>query len=140
HLEARGFAFAPPALAFTPLHSRAVRSAVLTRGRAPARWPFASAARAAIDPQTVRAADLNGDGRNDVCAVLDDAVVCALALGAHKQGAHAPFAHATPWLASGARSLRPESVALVDVNGDGRADWCGDAEANHGEPSCALSP
>jgi peptidoglycan/xylan/chitin deacetylase (PgdA/CDA1 family) len=81
--------------------------------------------------------DLNGDGRADVCVNTGDEIQCALSRGN-------TFAHASPWL-TGARAgatdstrlIHATSLALGDVNGDGRSDLCGYDAAG---VVCALAP
>jgi peptidoglycan/xylan/chitin deacetylase (PgdA/CDA1 family) len=83
---------------------------------------------------SIRLGDLNGDGRADVCGRGRDGVVCALSSGR-------AFLGATLWLdgMSDAAGWRPHgaSLTLGDVNGDGRADVCGDGPAGL---VCALAP
>jgi peptidoglycan/xylan/chitin deacetylase (PgdA/CDA1 family) len=96
-LVARGYVFAPPVLRFDA---------------------FAAASPPA---RHVHTGDLNGDGRDDRCAVVANGVECALASA---NG----FAPATLWSTS-----HLADFTLADVNGDGRADLCA-------ESSCALAP
>jgi peptidoglycan/xylan/chitin deacetylase (PgdA/CDA1 family) len=84
--------------------------------------------------------DLNGDGRADVCAAVGDEIRCALSKGTG-------FTRSSAWLsttpgsaasaADSARLVRATSLALGDVNGDGRADLCGYDAAG---VVCALAP
>jgi hypothetical protein len=81
--------------------------------------------------------DLNGDGRADVCGVTGGQIRCAMSRG------HT-FTRASVWLTAdgsssveSARLVRAPSVALADVNGDGRADVCGYDAAG---VVCALAP
>jgi peptidoglycan/xylan/chitin deacetylase (PgdA/CDA1 family) len=84
---------------------------------------------------TVRLADLNGDGRADVCARSREGLMCALSTGRS-------FTRATVWLpelgdGQGVSAARATSLQLGDINGDGRADACvRDAEG----VACALAP
>jgi peptidoglycan/xylan/chitin deacetylase (PgdA/CDA1 family) len=73
-------------------------------------------------------ADLNGDGRADLCERSASSVTCELSTGAG-------FAAATVWL----DGLTPEhtSLQLADVNGDGRADLCADSPDG---VVCGLAP
>jgi hypothetical protein len=80
--------------------------------------------------------DLNGDGRADLCGRAADGVHCALATGT-------TFGSVTRWTGdfsnAGGWHQGPQyysTIALPDVNGDGRADVCG-----RGSPGiyCALS-
>jgi peptidoglycan/xylan/chitin deacetylase (PgdA/CDA1 family) len=83
--------------------------------------------------------DVNGDRRADVCAVQRTAegsrVVCGLSDGRR-------FTSASVWLTpetspDAARLVRADSLAMGDVNGDGRADLCGYDSAG---AVCALAP
>ena len=86
--------------------------------------------------ETLRFADINGDGRADVCGRARDGVVCALSTGRS-------FTTATRWLVTGMTdsdgwlTRDPASLSLIDINGDDRADWCGTA---NGKVSCGLAP
>ena len=93
--------------------------------------------------------DLNGDGRADLCARSPEGVSCAFSNG------HA-FTQRTSWLAA-SREATPGNapqdaregvkgwlpfdphapIALVDINGDGRADICA---AGADGIACALAP
>jgi peptidoglycan/xylan/chitin deacetylase (PgdA/CDA1 family) len=80
-------------------------------------------------------ADVNGDDRADICGFVSGRVMCALSTG---RG----FTQPTVWFAAGAspessRLLAGSSLALGDVNGDGRADLCG-----YGPDGvlCAMAP
>lgn len=85
---------------------------------------------------SMRLADLNGDGRADVCARGAEGLRCALSTGRS-------FTRATVWLPElsevRVRST-PElaaSLELGDLNGDGRADVC----VRDGEGiACSLAP
>ena len=83
---------------------------------------------------TIRYGDLNGDGRQDVCARAIDGVYCLLSNGSS-------FSEPTPW--SGLSSLVPwgepsgyDTFRLPDVNHDSRADLC---VRGHDGVRCALS-
>lgn len=81
--------------------------------------------------QGLLSADLDGDGRGEFCSLEPAGVVCSR---------NARLAPARVWLPRaelGSASLPlPNSAALADVNGDGRADLCWTAsEGVH----CALS-
>jgi len=93
-LKGRGYVFAAPVLAFSPL-----------RGRAGVKAPAGDAA--------VLTGDLNGDGRADECHRVPEGIACAL-------GTAKGLTTATVWM-GGVPSSR---AWLVDVNGDGRADLC----------------
>jgi hypothetical protein len=85
---------------------------------------------------TIRFGDVNGDGRADVCGRGRDGLACALSTGAG-------FAHASVWLGGASDSAgawgveRARTLALGDVNGDGRADVCTRGEEG---VECALAP
>jgi len=85
----------------------------------------------------VRFGDINGDGRDDVCARVRGGIACALSTGR-------AFTRATLWLTDDA--ARSEGFALDDlastlqlgdVNGDGRDDVCARAV---GGIVCGLAP
>lgn len=127
-LKARGHVFAAPVLRFSPL---APRSAPLPEPAAAD--PAADAWGKAEGCQPVLRGDLNGDGRPDVCGVGQGGVVCSLSTG------HG-FTKATTWLASegiDAAGWRRETLRLVDVSGDGRADLCGQGREGI---ACGLAP
>jgi peptidoglycan/xylan/chitin deacetylase (PgdA/CDA1 family) len=116
-LERRGYVFSAPVLSFSPPTHRDARPDAI---RSP---PGTSAL----------TGDLNGDGRPDQCTRLSGAIECALASA---QGLLQP----TVWLrfegpAAPFAASRP--LKLVDVNGDGRADLCG--EDDNGL-LCSLAP
>jgi FG-GAP-like repeat len=75
----------------------------------------------AADATTLRLADINGDGRADLCGIAHDggSVVCALSTGR-------AFTRATTWGVDAglSDSAAARSFVLADVNGDGRADAC----------------
>jgi LmbE family N-acetylglucosaminyl deacetylase len=83
---------------------------------------------------TLRLADVNGDGRADVCERGSAGMYCALntggAFGASALWSSA-FSDAAGW--SGASAV----ILMGDLNGDGRADVCG---RTAGGVSCALAP
>jgi FG-GAP-like repeat len=71
-------------------------------------------------------ADVNGDGRADVCGRGSTSVQCGLSTGSNT------FAANTTWLTTGFRNADGwlplqygTTIRLADVNGDGRADMCG---------------
>ncbi len=74
---------------------------------------------------TIRLADINKDGKADVCGRNSDGIVCALSTGNS-------FEKATTWLSNNMRDMddwKPAqystTIQLADVDGDGRADLCG---------------
>ncbi|HSO34466.1 MAG TPA: FG-GAP-like repeat-containing protein [Labilithrix sp.] len=74
---------------------------------------------------SLRFGDLNGDGRDDVCAQAPQGIVCALSTG---RG----FTKTTVWVDAAAAKAQgwhdadlAQTIQLGDVNGDGRADLCG---------------
>jgi peptidoglycan/xylan/chitin deacetylase (PgdA/CDA1 family) len=148
-LVRRGFVFAAPVLRFSPLaprshampSTRAIDldgdgnedfctrdlSCALSNGIA-----FGSTTRWSTDFEATAFGDINGDGRTDACGPSgtdDGAIACALSTGA-------TFTHATIWTPdiSGAD---PSTLALADVNGDGRADAC---IRRGSELVCGLAP
>ncbi|MCL2777791.1 MAG: FG-GAP-like repeat-containing protein [Polyangiaceae bacterium] len=92
---------------------------------------------------SVRLADLNGDGRADVCAVTSNGLDCALSTGR-------AFTKATPWLSHDELVAqgwqlpeRAETIRFGDINGDGRADVCGRGQDGQGGQEgivCGISP
>ena len=130
-LRARGYVFAAPILAFSPLR---------------ARFPHTDLDRAAFDDGSFAGfgfADIDGDGRADLCARTAAGPTCARSLRGTAEttlrpeahfGAMAPLAQARgPQFASPAGD---GAVAFGDLNGDGRTDRC---EVLDGEVHCALS-
>ncbi len=80
----------------------------------------------------LRFADVDGDGRADVCVPSADGVLCALS---QSVGFAAPRLWTTSFGDSDGASGATE-LELVDVDGDGRADICGHVGD---EVRCALS-
>jgi LmbE family N-acetylglucosaminyl deacetylase len=70
--------------------------------------------------RALRIADLTGDGKGDLCAVEGGALMCATGDGAGGFGGAMRIDSPTAPLA-----IDPRSLALGDVDGDGRADACG---------------
>jgi hypothetical protein len=130
-LKRRGFVFAAPVLRFGPL---APRPGAPPPGAAPTAVSASALGGFAVDPATIRLGDLNGDGLADACGRAPEGIVCALATG---NGYLAPsiwlpeMSDAAGWARYGA------TIALADVNGDGRADVCGSGPDG---PVCALAP
>jgi peptidoglycan/xylan/chitin deacetylase (PgdA/CDA1 family) len=113
-LEARGYVFAAPVLAF---------------GAPRARYSVAGA----ID---MKLGDVDGDGRADVCVRECDEVTCPMSSWRvddtkMKNVTFDPSVRASAILPAGTTSFE-----LADVNGDGRADLCARTDASI---SCALS-
>jgi LmbE family N-acetylglucosaminyl deacetylase len=93
---------------------------------------FSDAAGWAASPsyyQSIRLADVNGDGYADVCGRLADGIYCAL------NNRNGGFSPATLWLAdftdAGGWSNVSYGTTLqfADINGDGKADVCGRGSA-----------
>jgi len=74
--------------------------------------------------QTIQSADVNGDGKPDVCGRLDTGIYCALSKGI-------TFARATRWIDNfkdidgWADPAYGQTIRFPDVNNDGKADVCG---------------
>jgi peptidoglycan/xylan/chitin deacetylase (PgdA/CDA1 family) len=128
-LLATGYTFAAPVLRFSPLVARSFAAGAT---RAPE--GSGAAALGDVDPASIRYGDINGDGRADVCGRSHEGLVCALSGGPS-------FLAPSLWLAemSDAAGWQPygATLALVDVNGDGRADVCGRGPQG---AVCGLSP
>ncbi len=86
--------------------------------------------------ESIHFADINGDGRDDICGRAADGVSCALSAGS-------AFASSSNWLKTGMTdsdgwlTRDPSTLTLADANGDGRADVCVN-QMNFFE--CALAP
>ena len=90
-------------------------------GRAGERPSFAAATNfaAGSSPNSVAAADVNGDGRPDLLVANNGSTNVSVLLNTTAPGATVPsFAAATNFAAG----TGPASVAAADVNGDGRPD------------------
>jgi peptidoglycan/xylan/chitin deacetylase (PgdA/CDA1 family) len=100
-LEARGYVFSAPVLAFGPLRTR------WTPGRCAG----------------LRLADVDGDGRADACVRAAGRVVCATTTLREEDGLERATFDEGPRLAA---SLPPDATRfeVADVSGDGRADVC----------------
>jgi len=87
--------------------------------------------------RSIHFADIDHDGRADVCGRAPEGVVCAFSSSRRFDRAHfvvnTDFRDATGW--SPARY--GATVQLADVSGDGRADLCG---RGVGGLACALAP
>lgn len=77
--------------------------------------------------ETFQLADVNADGKADVCMLLGTGVECYLSSGA----AFPTRLAGTSWPGGVAWAPDPDSVRFGDVNGDGRSDVCG-SDAQHG--------
>ncbi len=128
-LVVRGYTFAAPVLRFSPLVAHAFAAGAPRAPQTPG-----TAVLGDVDPASIRYGDINGDGRADVCGRSHEGLVCALSSGR-------AFLAPSLWLAemSDAAGWQPygATLALVDVNGDGRADVCGRGPEGL---VCALSP
>jgi peptidoglycan/xylan/chitin deacetylase (PgdA/CDA1 family) len=69
-----------------------------------------------FESEDVELADVNGDGRKDLCATMGFGVACALATAS---GECAPARKWSSWPSAGAQNVR-----FGDLDGDGRADVC----------------
>jgi hypothetical protein len=78
---------------------------------------------------TIQLADVNGDGKADVCARGRDGIVCAISTGSafgrlERWSKGTDFANADGW----AKNVGYYgTIRFGDLNGDGRADVCGRA-------------
>ena len=77
------------------------------------------------DGRRLELADLNGDGRADLCGRAHDGIDCAISNG------HT-FTAPSQW----SKDFGGDGVRLADLNGDGRADACASTPSGI---SCALS-
>lgn len=78
--------------------------------------------------QSLRFADFTGDGRADLCARFDDGLHCWPSTGTGF-GAEVRLPALSNDEGWGALDTFP-TFALVDVTGDGKADWCGRTSTN----------
>ena len=90
------------------------------------RWAFAPAS-SALGVATTALADIDGDGRADLCTLDDQRVSCTRSQG---RG----FG---PAMTLAVLPIRPSSLWLGDLDGDGRADACASDDTTI---VCALSP
>jgi LmbE family N-acetylglucosaminyl deacetylase len=96
-------------------------------------WAFAHAGVVDITPAnaaTVAFADIDGDGRADLCSTREDRVTCARSQGR-------AFGPRTATLAILPNQSAASALWLGDLDGDGRADACVDAGASI---ICAVEP
>lgn len=85
---------------------------------------------------TLQFADLNGDGKADVCSRGGSGMKCALSTGTGFGSVttwSSDFSDANGW---GANASLYSTIKLVDVNGDAKADICGRGTSGM---KCALS-
>jgi MYXO-CTERM domain-containing protein len=73
---------------------------------------------------TIQMADINGDGKADVCGRAGDGVHCYLSSGSNFTQAGAPIADFSDANGGNVPSVF-STIQLGDVNGDGKADLCG---------------
>jgi hypothetical protein len=103
----------------------------LTTDGAP--WGYAEAGVVDVAPATtvtVGLADVDGDGRADLCSAREDRVVCARSQG-HGFGPHVTTLAILP------NQSVPSALWLGDLDGDGRADACADTGT---AIACAVEP
>lgn len=103
----------------------------LTTDGAP--WGYSFAGNVDIAPATtatVALADIDGDGRADLCRTREDRIVCARSQGR-------AFGPSTATLAILPNQSAASALWLGDLDGDGRADPCVDAGATI---VCAVEP
>lgn len=77
--------------------------------------------------ETLQFADLNRDGKSDVCMLTPSGMECYLSTGA----AFPTRLVGTNWTGGVAWAPEPDSVRFGDVTGDGRSDVCG-FDSTHG--------
>ena len=83
---------------------------------------------------TIQMADVNGDGRADVCGRAAAGFICMLS-----DGAGFPTKITTPFMSNAEGWGEPQyyaTIQMADVNGDGKADVCGRAPSGF---TCQLS-
>jgi peptidoglycan/xylan/chitin deacetylase (PgdA/CDA1 family) len=102
----------------------------------PAEGPFASCS-TRFESEDIQLADVDGDGRSDVCASLGFGIACATVLPSGDCG---PAEKWSSWGGSdssaGSRPSIDAPVRFGDVDGDGKADACVVSERGI---ECALS-
>jgi|GEM_PF-2030465 len=127
-LEARGYVFAAPVLRFSPPLVRDVEH--LGEWSSETKW----------ESGTLRVADVNGDGRADVCGRTASGVRCAIAVtrtGAGDGNGHLPRTiFRAPHPGTRPTTAPPGALHLADITGDGQADVC---VATPTEIACAAS-
>jgi GH25 family lysozyme M1 (1,4-beta-N-acetylmuramidase) len=97
-------------------------------------WSDASGCEAPSCYATLQLADVDGDGKDDVCGRMASGIACARSNGAGFDAAFAgpSWSDAAGWGAPSAYT----TIRFVDMDGDGRADVCGRGSSGL---SCALS-
>ena len=120
-LKARGYVFAAPVLAFSPLAPRAAQGRSDLAGGAPLLLGDidgdrrADACEHAESGVSCALADVDGDGRADLCARSPEGLTCAVSRGTR-------FGRPSRWSSDLGDA---GSLCFGDLNGDGRADVCG---------------
>ncbi|MBZ5509013.1 MAG: FG-GAP-like repeat-containing protein [Acidobacteriia bacterium] len=74
---------------------------------------------------TIMLADINGDGKADVCGRASTGIVCALSTGSGFGQAYLATSDFSDLQGWNAGSYYYGSIRLADVNGDGKPDICG---------------
>jgi hypothetical protein len=69
-----------------------------------------------LEPRTFRLADVDGDHKADACIRSSEGILCGTSTGSSS------FGPARVWLAG---RMADDRLELADLNGDGRADFCG---------------
>jgi peptidoglycan/xylan/chitin deacetylase (PgdA/CDA1 family) len=124
-LRARGFVFAAPVLAFSPLEDRLMR-------------PHEAGADTVVERSRAILADIDGDGRADLCERGGSTLHCARAqirksASTMPRASFAPPEEVLRFAAEGG----DQTAAFGDVDGDGRADLC---VADGDGVRCAIDP
>ena len=97
-------------------------------------WSDAAGWNVANQYRTIRFADIDGDGKSDVCGRSSDGMHCALSTGT---GFGADFTGPAWSDAAGwGRAAYAATIQLADIDGDGKSDACGRSAAGI---TCALA-
>jgi peptidoglycan/xylan/chitin deacetylase (PgdA/CDA1 family) len=109
-LASRGYVFAAPVLAFSPMSLRLENDGA---------WRD-------VDPATLRIVDVDGDGRGDVCAKSPEGTVCATSTTAvlDDGGAIRTVFHDAHVAADVPAPTATLAELRGDLNGDGKTDVC----------------